>query len=244
MTHPDRLTTLISQFEITAKRLPQDEGSNLALRRTDGKLEQLYLVFDNSSSLDLAEAEFVNLHFDLGGNDNPLVHALPPVIEVDLTRETAITSIMQLILTESATHRCGGDIALNRLCELLFVNILRHHIETQGAQTGMFAGLAHPKLCHAVVAMHDKPGERWQVDDLMRLSGMSRSQFMAEFQSVVGKTPIAYLKQWRMVLARNEVLKGTRINEIARRFGYSNGDAFCRAFTATYGIAPTKFANG
>ena len=88
--------------------------------------------------------------------------------------------------------------------------------------------------------MHDAPGRSWRVDDLVPLAGMSRSQFMAEFQAVVGETPIAYLKAWRMVLARGAILSGERINQVARRYGYQNSDAFSRAFVAAYGVAPTK----
>jgi len=69
---------------------------------------------------------------------------------------------------------------------------------------------------------------------------MSRSQFMSEFQSVVGLTPMVYLKRWRMTLARIEVLKGKRIKDIAQRFAYNSSEAFCRAFMSIYGVAPSK----
>jgi|GEM_PF-4585284 len=68
---------------------------------------------------------------------------------------------------------------------------------------------------------------------------MSRSQFMSEFQSV-GLTPMVYLKQWRMTLARVEALKGKRIKDIAQRFVYNSSEAFCRAFMSIYGVAPSK----
>lgn len=99
----------------------------------------------------------------------------------------------------------------------------------------MFAGLAHPKLRYAIVAMHDNPGKSWRVEDFADITAMSHSQFMTEFQHIVGITPMVYLKRWRMTLARVDVLKGKRIKEIAQRFGYNSSEAFCRAFISIYG---------
>ena len=113
---------------------------------------------------------------------------------------------------------------------------LTHHARTWAADD--FDGAALALL--DTESDHDEPGRDWKIDDFLDLAGMSRSQFMSEFQSIVGKTPIAYLKQWRMVLARVALIRGDRVKEVARKFGYSSGDAFCRAFVGVYGIAPTK----
>jgi len=240
MTHLDRLSNLISHFEIHAERLPSADNSNLVLTGGEDGLNKLFLYLRACPDvLDQTDA-VVHARVDIGGEDNPLFQVLPCKIVVDMKEESDIRIIAELIVKETSAPRCGGGFALDRLCELLVVNLLRHRIEQQSAEPGLFAGLAHPKLSHVIVAMHDSPGRQWQIDDFLQIAGMSRSQFMAEFQTVIGRAPIAYLKHWRMILARIAVLKGDRIKEIAHRYGYGSGDAFCRAFVGEYGVSPTK----
>lgn len=241
MPHLDRLSSLISQFQVTCDRLDGPEGSNIALLQDgDRELLTLDLRACPEDGADLGEQLMVRI--DVGGEDNPLFQSLPCRITVDLADAPEVAAIVGLLKTESAAPRCGGGVVLDRLCELLVVNLLRHQIERQGAEPGVFAGLAHPNLSRVLVAMHDSPGKRWVVDDLVVIAGMSRSHFMAEFQSVVGKTPMAYLRNWRMTLARGALTRGARVNETARKYGYGSGDAFCRAFTSTYGFPPTQLA--
>ena len=259
MAHLDRLSSLISHFDIHACANTPLEDSNFFLLG-DGTKESdaddftrlvLYLKKRKKEGGYVAHLKernsqiLVHGGMDIGGSENPLFYALPEFIEVDLkehhlSEKHGIGAIADLIALEMKGKRCGGKFALDRLSELLVVHLLRFTIEQEGAEAGLFAGLAHPKLSPVLVAMHDDPGRQWQVDDFSLLAGMSRSHFIAEFQTVIGKTPIAYLKQWRMVLARNSLLKGERVNSVARKFGYSSADAFGRAFIQTYGMAPSK----
>lgn len=240
MPHLDRLSSLISHFEIHTERSTSVEESNLIITGELGNLKKLILLLKPHLRAEYFSEVVTYVTVDIGGKANPLFQALPDCLEVDLTKHPEIKRIANLIVDENITVRCGGKYALDRLCELLVVSLLRHRIEQQGTEPGLFAGLAHPKLSHVMVAIHDDPGRQWHVDQFLEIAGMSRSQFMAEFQSIVGTSPIAYLKQWRMILARAAILKGDRIKEVSRRFGYGSGESFCRAFINFYGIAPSK----
>lgn len=244
MVHLDRLSSLISHFEITAQSRIALQESNLIITGDRDGLRELVLFPSGQSNRSDAASVVAHAHVDIGGEANPLFHALPEKLKVNLTDDDQIRTIAELIVREISETRCGGRFALDRLCELLVVTLLRNRIEQQGSQTGLFAGLAHPKLSSVMVAMHDAPGRRWRIDDFVQIAAMSRSQFISEFQAVVGKTPMAYLKQWRLVLARIAIMKGQRINKVARQYGYGSGDAFCRAFTRAYGVSPSKAASG
>ena len=183
------------------------------------------------------------IRIDFGGQANPVIDAMPDTLTVELAHSAELSAIAQLIISEIAQQRCGGQFALDRLCEFLMVNLLRNQIEYRNTESGMLAGLAHPNLSPAIVAIHNDPGRLWRLDDLVGLSGMSRSGFMKEFHAIIGKSPMAYLKQWRMTLARNALLNGGRVKETARKFGYGSGDAFTRAFTNAYGIPPTRISD-
>lgn len=240
MLRPDRLSSLISHFKVTANHAPDAAQCNLfVLGENDAPQTLLLYLRPTGGETSLPEC-IAAIELDVGGKENPLFHALPDHLDVDLTKEPELCAIAAMIVRETKNPRCGGQFALSRLSELLVLSLLRFRIENNQAETGLFAGLAHPKLSAVMVAIHDEPGRDWKIDDFLDLAGMSRSQFMVEFQAVVGKTPIAYLKQWRMVLARIALVKGGRVKEVARKFGYSSGDAFCRAFVSAYGLPPTK----
>lgn len=240
MSHLDRLSTLIAQFKIRCERVQAPDLGNVALMHTAQGGRQLQLFLQPCDDPDVPESAFLGLRVDIGGEQNPLFQALPCRLIADLDNAPDIETLTNLIVLERSGPRCGGEAALNRLCEVLVINLLRLQIEQNNAGTGLLAGLAHPKLSRALVAIHDAPGKLWKVDDLSLEAGMSRSQFMAEFQAVVGTTPIAYLRQWRMTLARAALLGGDRVKDVAVRFGYGSGDAFCRAFSTMYNIAPTE----
>lgn len=240
MSHLDRLSSLITHFEISASQPQELSESNLLVTGDTRGPTGLVLYINGSETSCASQNVLQHLKVEMGGDANPLLQALPARLHVDLETRPEIRSIVQMILRETEKPRCGGRFALDRLCELLVVSLLRQRIEELRDEPGMFAGLSHPRLSPVMVAMHDNPGQNWQLDDFLPLAGMSRSQFVVEFQATVGSTPIAYLKQWRMVLARIAILRGDRVNEVARKFGYASGDAFCRAFVKTYGMAPTR----
>ncbi|MDJ0612838.1 MAG: AraC family transcriptional regulator [Rhizobiaceae bacterium] len=242
MTRIDRLSSLVSQFEIKTRPATDSTEANLCI---DGEAENpkgLWLAFSGTANSSFGRGSLAMAKIDYGGNSNPILMALPVEMTIDLTTSDELRALAQLIASEINTPRCGGQIAIDRLCEFLLVSVLRKQIETREYETGLLAGLADPNLSPVLVAIHDEPGRLWKLDDLVSLSAQSRSQFMETFQSTLGVSPISYLRQWRMTLARNALMSGARVKETARKFGYGSGDAFTRAFTQTYGVAPTKLS--
>ncbi|MEM7215639.1 MAG: AraC family transcriptional regulator [Pseudomonadota bacterium] len=240
MSQIDRLSSLVSRFAIHTQTVSDIDLANMLIAGEAGNPKSLVLNPRMERNFYSSVHVLAALKVDFGGEASPVLDALPDTITIDLTTSTEVSAIAQLILSEIKPKRCGGQFALDKLCEFLMVNLLRNLIENRTAESGVLAGLAHPNLSGAIVAIHDWPGKNWRLDDFVDLSGMSRSQFMNEFQGIVGKSPMAYLKQWRMTLARNALLNGERVKETARKFGYGSGDAFTRAFTQAYGISPTR----
>ena len=76
---------------------------------------------------------------------------------------------------------------------------------------------------------------------------MSRAALAKRFVEMIGQSPIQYLGQWRMLLARR-LLKDSKltVGEIARRIGYESEAAFSRAFRRLVGSPPAAWrqANG
>jgi AraC-like DNA-binding protein len=71
---------------------------------------------------------------------------------------------------------------------------------------------------------------------------MSRTLFYKRFNELVGYSPLQYLRQWRLTLARLELKKGQRISSVALDFGYRSSEGFSRAFHQHFGVWPGEVA--
>jgi len=186
------------------------------------------------------EAIVFSARASLGGDANPLSAALPAQVELCLADDPDTTSLVQLLKVEARARRCGSGTVLDRLGEVLLVRLLRDLLEKGAAEPGLLGGLADPRLSRAIVAMHEHPGRSWRIEDLAEAAGLSVSRFAELFAATVGQTPVAYLRGWRMVLARQDIERGDRIQSVARRYGYGSGEALTRSFRRRFGENPVR----
>jgi transcriptional regulator GlxA family with amidase domain len=56
--------------------------------------------------------------------------------------------------------------------------------------------------------MHDEPERAWTVPELALLSAKSRPSFARNFERGLGQSPMHYLTDWRLTLARDYLLAG------------------------------------
>jgi len=176
---------------------------------------------------------------------NPLLTALPRVIHLSARGPSAtgwLGTLFNVAVTESGAARPGGENILARLSELMFVEMIRQHLESlPAAQTGWLAGLGDPVVGKALSAMHAEPSADWTVDGLARQCGVSRSVFAERFTAMVGQPPMQYLALWRAQLASHLLADGGHVAEVAAAVGYESEAAFSRAFKKLVGRAPAAW---
>ncbi|OHX22083.1 AraC family transcriptional regulator [Chromobacterium sphagni] len=194
-------------------------------------------VTDAERGADLACAE---LRFD-GGADNPIIGALPDLVCLPLAAIDGAEHVLELLFEEAFGNNCGRYALVDRLFEVVLIQVLRQLMEANQIRGGMLAGLSHPKLRKALVAMHEQPAQEWSLDALANASGMSRSVFAGAFRSIVGCTPGAYLQGWRIRLAQQALRQGRQLKMIAIEVGYGSEAALSRAFKAQCGITPREW---
>lgn len=246
MKRLDRLSALIDRFRIEATVVPlaESEGANLfLLMGTPGRpandVRCGVLVFRPRGGGDVPDGAIaVAARVDMGGDVAPFALALAEDVRITLCDAPALAAVAEVLLDEATRPRCGGQAILDRLCEIVVVRLLRHAIEHGGADSGLIAGLSHPQLAVALVAMHEAPERAWRLEDLAVVSGMSRTAFATGFRDVVGRTPGAYLHDWRLSVARQEIARGLPLKTVAARVGFSSAAAFSRAYSRAFGHAP------
>ena len=180
---------------------------------------------------------------------NPLLAALPRVLRVPgsaLGADSWVTTFMRAVVTESNQKRPGGEAVLARMSEMLFVEVLRRHIDSlPPEQTGWLAGMRDATVGRALALIHEKPSEPWTMEKLSEEAGLSRSSLHERFLHFIGQPPMQYLTQWRMQVASG-LLRDTnaKLVESALDVGYESEAAFSRAFKRVVGAAPGAWRRG
>jgi AraC-like DNA-binding protein len=177
---------------------------------------------------------------------NPLLASLPRVLR-SRGREGSpggwLSRFMEVAEVEARSPSPGSEGVLARLSELMFVEIIRRHLEALPAdRTGWLAGLRDPCVGKALAALHARPGDAWTLDSLGRSAGLSRSALAERFAALVGEPPFQYLARWRMQLAAG-LLATTHdgVAAIGARVGYASEAAFNRAFKKLVGVPPAAW---
>jgi AraC-like DNA-binding protein len=195
------------------------------------------------------EPDFVSLGgtFRIEHVNAPLLLALlPGLIYIPATggRSGRLGPVIDLIMEECAHEEPGKDMVLERLLEVLLVEALRWRgISPEDGRAGLLSGMRDPALARVLRAIHADVRAGWTVANLARIAGMSRSAFAARFGQVMGCGPFEYLARWRMALAKDALMRGTKtLDGIAEEIGYESASAFSTAFRKRLGVPPGRFA--
>ncbi|HAG93574.1 MAG: AraC family transcriptional regulator [Pseudomonadales bacterium] len=193
------------------------------------------LPMDDSVATVCASLEFG------AGLGNPLTRALPEIMMIRLRDMPSLDQALQLLFLEAAETHCGRQAVLDRLMEVVFIQVLRDAMDQQRLQVGLLAGLADERLAKAINAIHTAPAEPWTLEQLAQQSGMSRARFATHFHDVVGMTPGNYLTQWRLAVAQSLLRQGKPVQWVSDMVGYGSASALSRAFRSQVGMSPTQW---
>jgi AraC-like DNA-binding protein len=177
---------------------------------------------------------------------NPLLENLPPVIKTGDPKDNDAGWLGQFIrfaIVESTTKRAGGESILAKLSELMFIEVVRRHLEAMPPEkAGWLAGLRDPFVGKALSLLHGAPSYSWTIEELAKQVGLSRSVLAERFTDLVGTPPLHYLAKWRMQIALG-ILSGGNANvaRVAAEIGYESEAAFSRAFKKLMGMPPSTW---
>ncbi|HSY79100.1 MAG TPA: AraC family transcriptional regulator, partial [Verrucomicrobiae bacterium] len=174
-----------------------------------------------------------------------LADVLPPLIHVKATSQqaTVLRWLLDQLISERAAELPGSSLASAQLAQLLFVQILRAHMEASGPlAAGWLRAVGDDRLAPALRLMHGDPGHAWQLEELAKAAAMSRTTFAQHFKMVAGVSPLAYLTKWRMRLAERALREESiPVSALAGELGYTSESAFSNAFKRVTGNAPKRY---
>ncbi|SFB45105.1 AraC-type DNA-binding protein [Rhizobium sp. NFR07] len=156
---------------------------------------------------------------------------------------TVFRWLLDRLIEERETGQPGAHLASAQLTQLLFIQILRAHLDTSAQMpAGWLRALGDPRIAPALRLMHGDPARAWHLEELARACAMSRTSFAVHFRTVAGIAPLTYLTEWRMRLAERALREErTPVAVVARSLGYTSESAFSNAFKRFSSNSPTAY---
>src|SRR4029453_11221510 len=154
-----------------------------------------------------------------------------------------LDATIRFLTHETHKPELGATTIITSLIDVLFVEAVRTWLKQQPpVAAGWLGALRDPSIGAALGLIHQAPEKRWTVPALSAAVGLSRSPFAARFTALVGQSPMAYVKRWRLQrgasLLRHQALA---LSSVAERVGYESAAAFSRAFTREFGRSPGRY---
>ncbi len=185
-------------------------------------------------------------HFEFDKSlEHPFISTLPQAIlikDIEHREKAWFETVYNLILSESVEALPGSNIIMTRLAEVMLMHLLRTYIAREQSRNPFYAALNDSQLGQSLTKIHLNPSYSWSLESLAKEAGMSRTLFATRFKSMVGSTPMEYVTQWRILKAKELLMKTQEpISKVAEQVGYSSEASFNRAFKRLAKATPLVF---
>ncbi|ONK12622.1 AraC family transcriptional regulator [Streptomyces sp. MP131-18] len=181
---------------------------------------------------------------DGGSVPRRLLAALPPlaVVEAGLMSCPLGPTAFEEITREEP----GQQALLDRVLDLVLVSALRAWFTRSSAQApAWFLAHGDPVVGRALRLLHADPAHPWTVAALAARNGVSRASLARRFTALVGRPPMAYLREWRLALAADLLREpGMTVGAVAGRVGFASAFGLSAAFKRERGISPSEHRAG
>jgi AraC family transcriptional activator of mtrCDE len=176
---------------------------------------------------------------------HPLINALPSHIHIRNYGQSAgswMENTLKVIGSEAGQELLGSDLIALKMSEIIYAQAIRTFLAEEGSRQKNLVGFSDPAIAKALKAIHESPGNQWTLEKLSQVAGLSRTSLLNKFADFLSTTPLGYITQWRMQIARQRLVDtSASIIEIAEEVGYQSEAAFGRVFKKQFGIPPASY---
>jgi AraC-like DNA-binding protein len=181
------------------------------------------------------------VHYD-DAISHPIISVLPSIFHLsNIQQDDSIWVIVKQIDAEITRAGSKKNTIIDRLTEILFIQLLNHYVSENENLTGFFAALNEPRIENILQLIHKNPEKQWTLDIMGGEVGMSRATLQRKFKAGLGVSPMTYLSRWRMAKAY-QLLKhtGQSLDSIADETGFADARTLRTAFQRHYGFTPSE----
>ena len=162
---------------------------------------------------------------------HPILDSLPSALHLsDIRQDDPIWMTVLLIDAEMEKAHTNQASIIDRLTEVLFLQLLNRYLSDNKEITGFFAALCNHRIHQALELIHQSPEQQWSLDLLAE-----------QVNITVGVPPMAYLLKWRMIKAHNLLRHSSKtIDQISEMVGFSSARTLTKSFLSHYGLTPSQ----
>lgn len=173
----------------------------------------------------------IGLFQELG---EPIIEQFEPTDRIDHKLREAMAELLE--------QEVGTGAMTASLLKQVVIRLVRRSLMSSKDFADRFSILSDRHIARALAAMVARPGDPHTVQNLAQNAGLSRSAFMARFVAVLGRPPMAILRDLRMRQAALELTTtSASVDVVAHNAGYESRSSFARAFKNTFGLDPTEY---
>ncbi len=133
-------------------------------------------------------------------------------------------------------------ILFEKLCLSILGDAFFDRLERLHDSVPISPGLEPPQVARAEVLMQANAGHPLSVDELARLTGVSRATLGRLFKRYRGQSPAVRCQELRLLQAKQLLQQtGESITTIAMATGFSSSQHFSTTFKRAFGISPLRF---
>jgi len=188
---------------------------------------------------DNAELLCAGVHFT-ALEQKQIISSLPELVRIDLSNNT-MKEAVDWMFDEIGSTGLGQKSIVDKLCDILLIQMFRKLSAEGLVIQGMLAGLSHPALAATLVKLQEAPQEAWTLELMAEEAAMSRSKFAALFRDTVGQTPNDFLTDLRISIAQQLLAQEKPVALVANQVGYEHGSALARVFRKKTGLSPKEW---
>jgi len=177
--------------------------------------------------------------------EHPLFTSLPELMHIKFSSihhsEVLYPHVAHLIHTTISKGYSGTDALIDRLYEILFIQMLQQYFSDNKNVDSFYLAPTMTRVGDILKEIHRNPAKPWTLDEMAEQAYMSRSAFTSNFRKCVGMSPMTYVSQWRMNKARSLIRNtGLSYSAIAKKVGYRTQMGLNKAFKQHFGYSPKE----
>ena len=182
--------------------------------------------------------EFMAQYFRMYTGDNPSWFRTGGIIRTSGTCWEGLREMFRSCVVESENRHPGWQIAVAGEAMSLLAQLER-------AAKDAFAPILtaeEPELLDSIIAYAEEHlGEKLTISQVAERFYVSGSTVSHLFRSKLGISFYGLVTQRRLIAAKDLIVKGMGMEEVAVAVGYRDYSSFYRAFRKEYGISPKQF---
>ncbi|HNP34767.1 MAG TPA: AraC family transcriptional regulator [Woeseiaceae bacterium] len=181
------------------------------------------------------------VHYDQD-SPHPILESLPRLLHFPKVGPMEpIGMTVQMIDAEVRRVKSNRSPILDRMTEVLFLQLLNHYVDNTADSSGFLVALRDRRLRRALELIHLQPEANWTLASLGEQVGMSRATLVRRFEDAIGVAPMRYIGNWRLLKAHNLVrYTAEPLEQIAEKTGFASARTLGKAFLRQYAMTPSS----